>query len=254
MIHLSTDIRSALRARQRGFLLNPYRFGPPKDPNYSSVSLLLHMDGTDGSTSFTDNSPSPRTMTVGGNAQVDTAQSKFGGASLLLDGSGDYLTTPANAVFNLGSGAFTIEGWIRFASGGVRGVIVGQADAGGADASLSFYVERTASNQIRGVCFASGTPFGSVTGTTTLAVDTWYHFAYVRSGNNFNIYLNGVSDASTVTSSSSVSSSAYNLSVGRLGAFNGLYLNGWLDDLRITKGVARYTGTFPVPTAAFPNQ
>ncbi len=71
--------------------------------------LLLHMDGTDGATTFPDSSPSARTVTVNGNAQVDTAQSVFGGASALFDGTGDFLTVPEAADFDIATGDFVID-------------------------------------------------------------------------------------------------------------------------------------------------
>ena len=82
---------------------------PGGDPYYSSVSLLLHMDGT-GST-FVDNSPSPKTITANGGVTQSDAQSKFGGKSAYFDGSGDYLTF-GSADLSLGSGDFTLEMWV----------------------------------------------------------------------------------------------------------------------------------------------
>jgi hypothetical protein len=75
--------------------INSYQFAAPAgptDPYFSNVSLLLHGDGANGSTTIVDSSPSPKTVTAVGNAQISTAQSKFGGSSLAFDGSGDYLT------------------------------------------------------------------------------------------------------------------------------------------------------------------
>jgi hypothetical protein len=80
----------------------------PDDPNYASVSLLLHMDGTNGSTVFTDLSPVPKVVTRFGDAQISTAQSKFGGSSAYFDGTGDYLTVASSADFGFGTGDFTI--------------------------------------------------------------------------------------------------------------------------------------------------
>lgn len=79
------------------------------------TKLLLHCDGTDGSTTFSDNGVTGHTVTANGNAQIDTAQSKFGNASGLFDGTGDYLTIPDHADWNFGTGNFTIDAWIRFA-------------------------------------------------------------------------------------------------------------------------------------------
>ena len=83
------------------------------DEYFYSNSLLLHMDGANNSTTFTDNSINNFTPTVFGNAKISTAQSVFGGSSLLLDGSVDYLSYASNANFDYGTDDFTIEGWFR---------------------------------------------------------------------------------------------------------------------------------------------
>ncbi len=81
------------------------------DPN---VDLLLHFTGADASTTFTDSSPSPKTFTAVGNAQIDTAQKKFGSASAQFDGSGDCIHTPDTAHLELGSGDWTLDFWVKF--------------------------------------------------------------------------------------------------------------------------------------------
>jgi hypothetical protein len=93
--------------------INPYRFGAatPTDPNFADVSLLLHGDGANGSTTIIDSSPTPKTVTAFGNAQISTAQSKFGGASIALDGTGDYASTGNSSDLLMGSAVFTIECW-----------------------------------------------------------------------------------------------------------------------------------------------
>ena len=95
--------------------VNPYSF-VATDPNFADVSLLLHGNGTNGSTTITDSSPSPKTVTAVGNAQISTAQSKFGGSSIAFDGTGDYLSVPNDGTLQMGSVDFTIEFWIYFNS------------------------------------------------------------------------------------------------------------------------------------------
>jgi hypothetical protein len=90
------------------------RFGDSmsEDAYYANTVLLLHMDGTSASTAFMDSSNNGRTVTAAGDAKASTAQSKFGGASAYFDGSGDYLSSPANAAaFSPGTGDITIDGW-----------------------------------------------------------------------------------------------------------------------------------------------
>lgn len=225
-------------------LLNPYRFVTGSgDPYWANVVLLLHMDGTDASTTFTDHSSSAKTVTANGNAQIDTAQSKFGGASGLFDGSGDYLSLTSHADFNFGTADFTIEGWVRFNSlTGAQSLISNYQNT-----SNGFSLEMSASKlQFN----ATGDGVDSQ-GVTTLSTGQLYHWAVAREGTNLRLFLDGqVED--TDTNSANITSTAI-LALGRLGSINADYLNGWLDDVRITKGVARYTANFTVPSAAFPN-
>jgi hypothetical protein len=227
--------------------------GGPTDPNFASVSLLLHMDGSDGSTTFTDNSPSPRTMTANGNAQIDTAQSQFGGASGLFDGAGDWVSTPSNAVFNMGTGSFTAEGWIRPATNSVRIAAFGQIDSAGQNNTGSFIVELTATGKLRGYSFSGSSVIADLTGGTTVSINTWHHIAYVRSGTTFYLFLDGAQEATVGGVSGALNSSSNTFSVGRAGEVNAIYWSGHLDDIRITKGVARYTSAFTPPNAAFPD-
>lgn len=232
------------------------------DPNFANVVALLHMDGADASTSFPDNSIVASTWTANGNAQVDTAQSKFGGASLLVDGSGDYLstgapTTPPQRPFDF-TGQFCIEGHFRvnaftnlygslFASGsGIYSVLASAimifgSGVGGGNAQKIHATLRGGES--------------AFFGTSALSAGIWYHFALTRDGSNgIRLFLNGVQQGSTVTNSNPIDFHGTGARIGSNGWDGGnSFFNGWIDDLRITKGVARYTADFTAPTAAFPN-
>lgn len=256
MILRSADIRGALRSRQRGFLLNPARFGGggggPTDPSFANVSLLCHFNGTNGSTTITDNGPSPKTLTAFNGAQISTAQSVFGGASAQFDGVNDYISTPAHTSFDMGPGAFAIEGWVRFT--GLTGTqsIVGQCGASGSNTTVSFVVQKDSAHRFYAFCCSGNTAVGVLTGTTIVTTGVWYYFAYTRSGNVFRLFVYGLQEAAQ-TQAVTVNSSSSALGIGRLGDFNGQYLNGHVDDLRITKAVARYTASFTPPVAQFPD-
>jgi hypothetical protein len=225
----------------------------PADEYFQNVSLLLHGNGTNGSTTITDNSPSPKTVTAVGNAQISTAQSKFGGSSIAFDGTGDVLTIPDNSAFDFGSGNFTIEGWIyqttpttglrllyakrTIPSPGISNVAV--AVNGGT--MTAWAASGTASWDI-----VNGVTFGSVT------ANTWTHFAVIRNGTAFTGYLGGVG-TSLGTSSATIINTASSVSIG--GNTDGTSaFAGYIDDLRITKGVARYTANFTPPTEPFPDR
>ena len=229
----------------------------PVDEEFDKVSLLLHGDGTNGSTTIVDSSSSPKAVTAVGDAQISTAQSKFGGSSLAFDGTGDYLTSAANSAFDLGSGDYTIELWVRLISASNYGGIVGKGQIGVVN-STAYSLEFDNTSNAISLWIGNNTPpsFGSyvVTGTTNIRTSAvWTHLAVSRSGNNTRLFVNGTQEGSTYTT-------AYTIAAGNpLWIGGGFYapttnnINGYIDDLRITKGVARYTSNFTPPTAPFPD-
>jgi hypothetical protein len=217
----------------------------PVDPVFNNVSLLLHGNGTNGSTTITDNSPTPKTVTAVGNAQISTAQSKFGGASIAFDGTGDYLTVPASNDFEF-SKDLTCEAFIFLGSGYLSATrtIFSQRPSG-----FSFRVSST--GQLYAFS-ASGGNGDAVTGTTVLSELTWYHVACTRTNGIFTIWLNGVSEGSGSAFLGTLPS-GNNLSIGRRPDNNSDFFLGYMDEVRITKGVARYTANFTPPAAPFPD-
>jgi hypothetical protein len=188
-----------------------------------------------------------KTVTAVGNAQISTAQSKFGGASALFDGTGDYLTCSAPVI--PATDDFTIECWIYRAVSGVFHTLLGQGDDGGAALGrLSFTVRDTNKLSI----FFASTVNLSLIGATSIALQTWTHVALVRSGSVFRIFINGVLDAEG-SSSQAVYTSANSFIARSFNSASPLSFNGHLDDLRVTSGVARYTANFTPPALAFPN-
>jgi len=220
------------------------------DQYYTNVGLLLHLDGTNGSTTFTDNSQNNFTVTQSNGAAISTAQSKFGGASVYFDGSDDYISTAANSAFDISSGDFTVEFWFRPSSvGGGYGFIVGQVDYLVAGWSLWQYAD--------GLRFYRSNSFELQIGGV-LTANVWHHIAFVKYGtgaNSLKIYVNG----SNVISGDYTWTYASNrpLVLGGIttstGWNNNFYISGYIDELRITKGVARYTGNFTTQSAAFLN-
>lgn len=223
-------------------IINPYRFaaagGGGSDPDFASVSLLIHCDGTNGSTTFTDNSSIGHTVTANGNAQVSTSSPKFGTGSLLLDGSGDNLTVADNAAFDFGTGDFTIEFWIKWTSTTGYQVAYDHGYTGG-------IALETGNGAGRFVLYLGGASV--CTESSSLGTGTWGFYQIVRSGTTVTIYRDGVSTASGTSSANLAPSATLYLGSYSSGAYG---INGNMDDIRITKGVARANA---VPTAAHPD-
>jgi len=218
------------------------------DPYFSSVSLLCHFDGSDAATTTTDNSSNAHTLTATGNVQLDTAQSVFGGASSLHDGSGDYWSIADHASLDLGTGAFTIEFRLRMASTASLGVILSKGNA-----TTSGQWEVFFNNGSPHLTFQDGGIYRANSANNSISANTWYAICLERSaGGVYQFYINGVASGTGSTSAADLSNTA----AVRIGATNGSGfgdVNGWVDELRITKGVVRYGGNYTPSAAAFPD-
>jgi len=215
------------------------------DPNFANVELLLHGDGTSGSTTITDSSSNSVSMTVSGNTQIDTAVKKFGTGSIQFDGTGDQLSF-TNTGF--GTGDFTYEAWI-YPNAQVQSFpafFVVVDDASSSNRVTAQYDINGQANKFR--LNVGGTSIYSGTKST----GQWYHVAVVRSGTTVTFYLDGAS-LGTATYSYNVPSHTGYIG-GNTGRSSTLSFKGYIDDLRITNGVARYTSNFTAPTAAFSDQ
>ena len=229
--------------------INAYAMG---DPDFPSVSLLLHLNGTNGSTDFTgaDTSSLPKTVTGVGSAQISNAEARFDQSLLLNDANTytNYLTTPDNAGFQFGTGDFTVEAWIYLISKarGTAGILCsGSASFG--DNGGYFVVD--SGNRIQ-----LGIPGFAVFGGT-ISTGQWYHVAGTRSGTTTRIFIDGTLTSTGTSDGNNYNFSKDNLLIGRNGweVSGSQGFHGYIDEVRITKGVARYTATFTPPTAAFPD-
>jgi hypothetical protein len=201
----------------------------------------------DGSTIFIDESPYARALTAMTSAQVDTTQSKFGGSSIQLNGAGDYVTAADSTDWDFGTDQFTIEGWFRFTTlnGGYIALI--QQWSGG----WALYFD---SGQL---FLRPGTGSDTTKYTWSPTLNTWYHIAIDRDNSNAaRIYVDGAMVSKTTSYTVNLTGSTAKLALGSLreAGFSGYDMAGWMDEVRITKGIARYASDsgFTVPTAAFP--
>lgn len=214
----------------------------------SFTKILLHFNGTDGSTVITDSSPSPKTWTAAGNAQIDTAQSRFGGGSCLLDGTGDWVSTPDHSDFILGTNDFTIDCWFNCnKAGGVDADLAGQT--GGAAANTSFFIDRSATNVMR-LFVSDGAGFTVVNGTTQFTNASnpgWHHLAAVRVGNILRLFIDGIQEGGDVAFSASIPNVTGSPTVGRRGDSTNNPWVGWIDEFRLSIGIARWIANFNTP-------
>lgn len=219
----------------------------------SNVALLLRGNGADSSTTFTDSSPSARAINPAGNAQIDTAQSKFGGASMLFDGAGDYLTIGDDPALELGSGNFTIDLWFRTSSitfdYGYGNLVTKRSASTSWIAPFIIFRDGSTIKLYSSSDGSSWDVANNRTLVTGLNVNTWYHFAFVRSGNTFYTFLNGI-QTDSFSNSSTLHNNAAPISIG--GDVNGdNSFIGHVDEFRYSVGVARWTGNFTPPTEEY---
>ena len=227
---------------------NGTTFTPPTAPltAVSNTQLLCNM--TNGA--IFDNAMMNNLETVG-NAQISTSVVKFGTGSMAFDGTGDYLVAPSSVNWDFGTGNFTVEFWINFSSL-TNNAIVGKWGSG--SGKYAWIVQRNGTNLIfyTGNNGTLGTQF---TFSWSPSTSTWYHVAITRSGTSLRAFVNGSQIGTTQTTSDSLTASGAFCCIGENLDFGGQsqFINGYVDDLRITKGYARYTANFTPPTAAFSN-
>lgn len=230
----------------KGTALYTSNFVPPNSPSsaVANTSLLLKFQNA----GVVDRTGKGDIITLG-NGQISTSVYKYGSGSIYFDGTGDGLYLPPSPNYGFGSGDFTIEFWVYFnstASG--QNIIHGYTSASTFD-----YTIYTGTNTLVYYLSSNGTSWNiaSAVSIGSIATGTWYHVALVRSGSTIKPYLNGVAGSAT-TSSAAIFNSApplllgYNVSVE--------YFNGYLDDVRITKGQARYDAsqsTITIPRKTF---
>lgn len=211
------------------------------DPYSSNVVMLLHCNGADGSNLIVDERG--HAITVNGSANITTAQSKFGGTSLRFDGASS-IASPASADFDFGTADFTIEMWRYLTS--MSGAsyynhyfsIGGQGNFGFKSWPASTYFYANSNTQ--------------VSDNTPTVLNTWQHIALVRNGTSICLFLDGVlKNVNSINPNTEFGSATLPVNIGN--GHPGEFLGGYLDEVRVTKGIGRYKASFNVQTSAFPN-
>lgn len=209
-------------------------------PAFEDVVLLLGFHGDDADTVIQDQSYYANVTTVGGNAQIDTAQSKFGGSSLLLDGSGDYtVTTHRSELSVANTDDFTMEAWFRLASGATGiNTILNKRDGSGAE-EFSMAVDGTS---VLFQMFNSSTVASITSATGLVSTETWHHIAATREGDEVKLYLDGVL-VGTDTQSGLPAANTSSAKVGFDGFNGSRAFSGHIDEVRIVRSVV-YSSSF----------
>lgn len=201
----------------------------------TNTQLLLNFE----SSNIIDNSGINNIETAG-NAQISTAQSKFGNSSIIFDGSGDWLATASKDLITVGNSDFTIEFWLRL----------------GAAGTYNIYDQRSTGTQVTPVLYTNlgqiryyVNAVDRITGST-LSANTWYHIALSRQSGNTRLFVDGVQVGSTYVDSNNYVAAPIYIGKSLADTSNIYNLNGYIDDLRVTVGIGRYFQNFTAPTTA----
>ena len=216
----------------------------------SYTKLLVHFNGADAATTYI--AETGQTVTFGGTAQLDTAQKVFGTASLLLDGDSDYVTVPDSDDWTFGAEDFTIDFRVRFNS-------VAQAhffyQRIGSTANERWIGYDHASHLLTFISNnASGGSEGHFRCSWTPVADTWYHIEISRYGSSCKMYIDGVGQTVTDvggTGWGTLTDMDGAITIGYHPRAGSGYLNGWIDEYRISKGIAKHTENFTPETSEY---
>lgn len=222
---------------------------PQIPPVISNTKLLLHFDGVDGATSTLDSSRSNHPVTIIGGT-ISNTQSQFGGTSLH---NGNQVTVPASSDWVLGIEEFTLEGWFYLSS------YTAYASMFSMRTPLSFDLlinDNTASPPLFNFWYQGGSQVAINGPAVTPNLNQWHHLAVVRvvsSPQQFiTVYLDGVGGTIYNAQLDPIEPGTNDLVIGDLGiGYTGYAIDGYLDELRFTKGQAIYTSDFTPPTAPF---
>jgi hypothetical protein len=211
-------------------------FTPPTAPVTAIANTLLLANFTNAG--IYDTTVQNDAVTVG-DAQVSTTVYKWSPTSMKFDGTGDYLTTPSNPALALRTGDFTVEFWM-YPTAAQTGDIIDTRVSG--DSANSWCVQLDNTN-------INFTGPGSNYLSYPYTLNTWTHVAYTRVSGSVSVYINGTKYGSSVTLTNDFTGTVY-----KIGAtFNNFYYAGYIQDLRVTRGLARYTANFTAPTTTFSN-
>ena len=225
------------------------------DSNWSSVVTLVHFDGANASTSFHDSSLSAHAIAESFGGQITTSFAAFGTASadfVTNHGSGPCIrvANSPSADYQFGSGQFTIECWVYATTSNTSNYIMHTGIGGSGVGAWGLYYN-SSTPALAFIYSTDGSTNTSISGTYTLPLNTWTHIAADYDGSTCRVYAGGVVIASS-TLSGALYATTQELAIGDDNHTDSSPWNGYIDEVRVTKGVARYAGAFTAPSAAFP--
>lgn len=218
------------------------------DPNWASVNLLMRGEESNGDTTPLDDSALNHTTAAAGGAQVSTAQAKYGTGSLQVNNSAHSIdVTRQGTEFDFGTGDFTIEAWVRTGGAATIRFICTTRNVSGGDMGWMFYIG--SDHKLGFTCWdPAGTTRVTMSGTNAISSNTWTHVAVTRNGSSWKLWKDG-SQEQSATNSGGIVASTNTFRIGYDPSAANRTMDGYIDELRITKGVARYTDTFTPPSA-----
>jgi len=223
----------------KGTALYTARFTPPIEPLTAVSRTNLLLNTANGANFLTDSSSNNRTITNSGVTSSNTHPFNPGSGKF---GSNQTFQIPVNSAFTYGTGDFTVEWWsYQNAGNGVQGIW--RNSTGDATNAIGFWTITQASQRLV-VTLGNGTSANTIQSNATVPLNTWHHYAFVRSGTTFKLYLDGVAQTQTITSNINIPAQVGIMQIGNAG---GNYI-GLVTNFRIVKGTAVYTSDFTVPT------
>lgn len=229
------------------------------DPDFADVSLLCHFDQSNGATTLVDSSNNVQTVLCSSGSSASTSQFKFGTASLSVNG-GNTAPSGPSSLYEFGAGAFTVEAWAYWdgtSATNFPGIVAFWPGFSGTEMWSLVWNRGSSPATLAFNWSTDGTSFSNsvaTAGAYTPAANTWISYACDRSGNTFRLYVNGAVVATTTASDTIFGTpSLGTANIGNWGNSSSENWTGYIDEVRVTKGIARYAGAYTPATGPFPN-
>jgi Concanavalin A-like lectin/glucanases superfamily len=235
--------------RGSGFHARHSPAGGGAGPPAVNTIILMHFDGTNGSTTYTDAAGTVTSFSTTGTASISTAQSVFGGSSLSLNASSWIAGTPSNTALNIGNGPFTIE--LRaYITGVPGGGAINFCSFQATGSGTAFNLGMDTGQQIFGY-ISDGSSGNAYDGTLTISLNTWHALAIVRTSTTIYFFLDGAAAGSFANPGRTLNLNGVLFSVGSnttAGAQAAAAM--YVDELRVSK-IARYTSAYTPASSPF---